>query len=73
MPTTQHLNLKGDFKALFSLHIYRFDTRRNDNLEIDLTSVSFEKAFETKAGDCLASYSVMQDKRTLLSRPNGLA
>ena len=29
-----------------------------------LTSISFEKAFETKAGDRLASFSVMQEKHT---------
>ena len=40
-----------EIKALFSLHFY---TRRNDDLEIDLTSISFEKAFQTKAGDRLA-------------------
>ena len=48
MPATQHLNLKGDFKATFSLHFYRFYTRRNDDLEIDLTSISFEKALTLK-------------------------
>ena len=32
-------------KALFPLHFYRFYTRRNDDLEIDLTSISFEKSF----------------------------
>ena len=53
--------------ALFSVHFYQFYTRRNDDLEIDLTIISFEKAFETKAGDRLASYSVMQDKYTLIS------
>ena len=52
-----------EIKPLFSLHFYRFYTRRNDDLEIDLTSISFEKAFETKAGDRLTSCSVMQDKR----------
>ena len=64
MPTTLHLDLKGDFKATFSLHFYRFYTRRNDDLEMDLTKNSHEKAFETTAGDRLASYSVMQDKHT---------
>ena len=32
-------------KATFSLHFYRFYTRRNDDLDIPLTSISFEKAF----------------------------
>ena len=74
MPTTQHLNLKGDFKALFLLHFNRFYTRRNDDLEIDLTSISFEKVFETNAGDRLpvASYSVMQEKHTFMSGSNRL-
>ena len=67
MPTTQHLNLEGDFKATFSLHFYRLYPRRNDDLEIDFTSsISIEKAFETKAGDRLASYSEMQDTHLLM-------
>ena len=72
MPTTQHLNLKGDFNALFSLHFYQLYPRRNGDLEIDLTSISFVKAFEINAGDRLASYSVMQDKHTLMSGSNRL-
>ena len=72
MPTTQHLNLKGDLKALFSLYFYRFYTRRNDDLEIDLTSISFEKAFERKFDDRLASYSEMQEKRYLMSESDRL-
>ena len=55
-----------------SLFLHRFYTTRSDDLEIDLTSINFEKAFETKAGDLLASYSVMQDKHTLMSGSNRL-
>ena len=55
-----------------SLLIFLLYTRRNDNIEIYLTSISFQKAFETKSDDRLASYSVMQDKHALLSRSNRL-
>ena len=58
-------------KATLKQH-FRYIFISSDDLEIDLTSISFEKAFETRAGGRLASYSVMQDKHTLMSGYNRL-